>query len=91
VTFVLPVLAAVWLVVVLRVMYRRLGSTRHGRIAVLGFGLAMVGGFLTPGVFYGEYAGRTVMDLVSTVIFWVGMGLLVWALVLWRRSRRAAA
>ena len=90
-TFGMVLLAVVWLVFVLRFLQRRLGSTRHGRIGVLGFAVAMVGGFVMPGVFYGEINDPAAMQAVSSVLFWTGIGLLIWAVVIWRRTRRALA
>jgi hypothetical protein len=31
------------------------------------------------------------MQVVSSALFWTGVGLLIWAVVIWRRSRRALA
>ncbi len=65
--------------------------TRHGRVATVGLGVLVVGGFLTPGYFYGEFDENTTMRLVSNAVFYAGVGIVIWAAVLWRRSRRAAS
>jgi len=76
-------------VVVLVVLHRQNRLSRPALVAFIGLDVAMVGGLLTPGIAWGDSDTDSVWAPVGMLVFYAGVGVMIWAAVLWRRSRRS--
>jgi len=61
--------------------------SRPAMIAWVGLDISLVGMILTPGIGWGDFDNNSAVRPISTLVFYAGVGVMIWAAVLWRRSR----
>jgi hypothetical protein len=90
-TLAVVLLAMLWLlvasVVALATLHRQNRFGRPALVAFVGLDIAMVGALLTPGIAWGDSDTDSPWAPIGTLVFYVGVGVMIWAAVLWRRSR----
>ena len=69
------------------VLTRRGPLSRPTRVGCVGLWISFVGVMLTPGVAWGDFNDGSARELISVLAFYVGVGVMIWAAVLWRRER----
>lgn len=83
--------AMLWLlassIVVIAILRRQNRLSRPALIGFVGLDIALVGVILTPGIAWGDFDSDSAMRPISTLVFYVGVGVMIWAAVVWRRSR----
>jgi hypothetical protein len=70
------------------IIKRQRAVSRSGMIAFAGMEIALVGLILTPGLAWGDTDDYdSAIGRISNIAFFLGVGLLIWAAVLWGRGR----
>jgi hypothetical protein len=60
---------------------------RTGLIAYAGMEIVLIGLILSPGIAWGDADNDSAINPISTLIFFVGVGVLTWAAISWGRAR----
>jgi hypothetical protein len=85
-------LAAMLVVLVLSVpafvlLRRARPLSRAVELAYVGLVIAYLGVVLTPGIAWGDVDDDSALRPLSTLVFYIGIGVLIWAAVTWVRTR----
>ena len=61
--------------------------SRAVELAYVGLFIAYLGIVVTPGIAWGDVDDDSALGPVSTLVFYIGIGVLIWAAVTWVRTR----